>query len=418
MNYRVARAWLFLSLILGIGLPALGDWPEFRGPAGDGHAPLCQLPTHWSESENITWKTAIHGRGWSSPVILGNQIWLTTATEDGKRMYAIRVDAESGEIVHDLHIFDVEKPSEIHLLNTYASPTPVIEQGRVYVHFGSYGTACLDTETGDVLWSRRDLPCEHFRGPGSSPILFENLLIVHYDGSDYQYVAALDKKTGETVWKTDRSNDYGTDDGDFKKAFSTPLVIDVDGRDLLISPGSKACMAYDPRTGEEIWQVHFDQFSGTSRPVYGHGLLYISTGFGKANLLAVRPDGVGDVTESHVAWEVKKGVPSKPSPLLVDDLIFMVDDMGIASCLDAVSGEPIWVERLGGQFSASPLLAGGLIYVSDHDGKTFVLRPGREYEEVAVNTLSEGCLASAAVLGNALILRTSGHLYRIEERSE
>jgi outer membrane protein assembly factor BamB len=339
---------------------------------------------------------------------------MTTATEDGKQMFGICVDRESGKVVRDVKVFDVEAPQPIHTLNSYASPTPVIEAGRVYLHFGSYGTACLDTKSGATLWSRRDLPCDHFRGPGSSPILFERLLIVHYDGFDYQYVVGLDKATGKTVWKTDRSNDFGTTDGDFKKAFSTPLVIEAAGRLQLVSAGSKAAMAYDPRTGKELWQVRFEGFSSTARPLFGHGLVFINTGFSKADLLAVRPDGSGDVTASHVVWTLKKGIGSKPSPVLVGDLLYVVHDAGVASSIEAQSGNIVWTHRLSGEYSASPVAAAGAIYFFSQEGSTTVIKPSRVYEELAVNDLAGGIMASPAIAGGALFLRTRSHLYRLE----
>jgi outer membrane protein assembly factor BamB len=405
------HAWFFLS-----GSAFAGEvWPQFRGPRGDGCSDSKGLPKQFGETKHLKWKTPVHGRGWSSPVVWGEQVWVTTATTDGKELFGVCVDRASGKVVHDLKVFDVEKPEAIHDLNSYASPTPAVEAGRVFLHFGSYGTTCLDTATAKKLWERRDLPCNHFRGPGSSPVIVQGLLVVHFDGFDHQYVVALDKESGKTVWKTDRSNDYGTDDGDFKKAFSTPLVIDWGGRQLLVSAGSRAAMAYEPLTGKELWCVRFQSFSSTAMPVFGQGLVYINTGFGKADLVAVRPDGQGDVTDTHVVWTLKKGVPSKPSALLIDDLICMVHDGGVASAVDAKSGEVVWTQRLGGSFSASPVYAGGAVYFLSQEGKVTVIEPSREYKEVAVNQLDEGFMASPAVAGKALFLRTRTHLYRIEE---
>lgn len=411
---RVLYSLLLISVVSTVS--AADNWPQFRGPQANGHADSASLPTTWSETENIKWKTPIHDRGWSSPVIWGDQIWITTAREDGKEMFAVCIDKNSGKIIHDLKLWDVEKPSPLgNALNGYASPTPVIEAGRVYVHFGSYGTACLDTQSGKVIWQRRNLPCEHFRGPGSSPILVENLLIFHMDGYDYQYVVALNKETGETVWKTDRQVDYGTDNGDIMKAFCTPLVIEAAGKLQLISPTSKAALAYDPRTGRELWRVRYSPFSVAAQPLFGHGLVYINTGFGKADLMAVRPDGEGDVTGTHVEWVAKKTIGSKPSQVMVDDLIFNVHDTGIASCLDAKTGEELWSKRLGGEFSASLLYGDGKVYYLGQDGFTTVIKPSRTYEELARNQLEDGFMASPAVTGNALILRTRSALYRVEE---
>ncbi len=392
------------------------DWPQLRGPAGDGHGQAANLPVTWSEQENVAWKTPIHGRGWSSPVVWGDQVWLTTAAEDGRQFFAVCVDAKSGQIKQDVHLFDSESPDEIHVTNSYASPTPVIEQDRVYVHFGTYGTACLDTRTGNVLWRRQDLPCIHWRGPGSSPILFEDLLIVHFDGYDLQYVVALDKRTGATRWKTDRNIDYQTDDGDLKKAFCTPTVIEVNGQLQLISPAAKATIAYDPRTGRELWRFRYENHSATARPLFGHGLLFLNSGFSKAELYAIKPGTTGDITDTHVEWKVDRGIGSKPSHLLIDGLLYVVHDQGTALCLDALTGKQVWQKRLGGNFSASPVYADGKIYLPNEEGVTTVIRPGRTCEVLATNQLEDGCMASPAVLDTALLLRTKTHLYRLEAK--
>jgi outer membrane protein assembly factor BamB len=407
--------WIVAAVLCCGRLQAGENWPQFRGPDGQGHSDATRLPLTWSETEHIRWKTPIHDRGWSSPVVWADQIWLTTATSDGKKLFAICINLATGHIVRDLELFDVESPADTRQYNSYASPTPVIEPGRVYISFGSYGTACLDTQSGDVLWQRRDLPCNHFRGPGASPILFENLLILDFDGFDFQYLIALDKQTGRTVWKTDRTVDYGTTDGDMKKSFSTPLVIDAAGRLELISACSKAALAYDPRTGKELWRIRHTGYSSAARPVFGDGLLFINTGFGKANLLAMRPEGDGDLTDTNIAWKLTKSVGSKPSPLLVDGLIYLVHDAGVASCIDAQTGKEVWSKRLGGDFSASPIHAAGRVYFCDESGKTTVVKAGRKYEALATNTLDDGCKASPAAVGQSLILRTKTNLYRIED---
>jgi outer membrane protein assembly factor BamB len=391
------------------------NWPEFQGPTGNGLSTAASLPVTWSETENVRWKTPIHGKAWSSPVIYDGQIWLTTATRDGHDNYAICVDQASGKVLHDKHLFHNENPSVVLEFNSYGSPSPVIEAGRVYITFGSYGTACLSTKTGEVLWSRRDLPCEHHRGPGSSPILHGDLFILHYDGFDYQYVVALNKQTGETVWKVDRDVDYGTDDGDIKKAYATPAVLRIDGRDQLISPTSKACVAYDIATGKELWRVRYKEFSVAIRPVFGHGLIFINTGFGKAELLAVKQGLLGDITETGIAWRSSRSIPSKPAHLLIDDLLFMVHDQGQAICLDARTGEVVWQNRLGGNYSASPIAGAGKIYFLSEEGNCSVIKADRQFELLATNTLPDGFMASPAVSGRALYLRSRTALYRIEE---
>jgi outer membrane protein assembly factor BamB len=404
-----------LIVLIAVAAQAGENWPNFHGPANNNISDARDLPLTWSEAENVVWKTPIHDTGWSSPVVWGNQIWLTTATDDGKQSFAVCVNRQTGRIVHDIKLFDNAEPEDTRKYNSFASPTPAIEAGRVYIHFGSYGTACLDTATAEVLWTRRDLPCRHFRGPGSSPILFENLMIVHFDGFDYQYVVALDKATGHTVWRTDRKVDYGTDNGDTMKAFATPLVINVAGRQELISPTSKAVLAYDPRTGEEIWRVRFEGFSAAARPILGDGLLFINTGFPKGELQAIRPDGVGDVTNSHVVWNARKSMPSMPSSLLIGDAIFSIDDTGFATCLDAKTGAVIWIERIGGSYSASPIFADGRIYCFAYDGKSAVFAPEKKFRLLAENHLDDGFRASPAVAGKAFFLRTEKNLYRIEK---
>ena len=405
--------------------PLAAQWPQFRGPDGNGHAASTKLPLTWAEDKNVVWKTAVHGRAWSSPVILGNQVWMTTATEDGRELYAVALDRDSGKIVHDLKLFQVATPQFAHAFNTYASPSPVIEPGRVYVTFGSPGTAAIDTKTGKVLWERRDFECNHFRGAGSSPILFGDLLLMHFDGSDHQFVVALDKRTGKTVWRKERSIDFqdlGPDgkpkaDGDFRKAFSTPQIVTVDGRPIMVSLGSKAVYGYDPKTGEELWRViERGSHSGSTRPVVGHGLVFVPTGFDAAQLLAIRPDGRGDVAASHVAWKLAKGAPSKPSILLVGDLLYTINDAGIVAALDAKTGEMVWRGRIDGTYSASPIAANGRIYAFSEDGKTTVLEAGRQFKVLAENFLGDGFMASPAVDGDALYLRSRTHVYRIEAR--
>jgi len=412
----IAASCFLMVWVANSNCPAQKNWPQFMGPYLNGHADSKNLPIEWSEDKNIVWKTAIHDRGWSSPVIWNNQIWMGTAKEDGKQFFAVCVDKQSGKIVHDLLLFEESEPRFCHGMNSYASPTPAIEEGRVYLHFGSYGTACLDSQTGETIWQRRDLPCNHFRGPGSSPMLYKDLLFIHYDGFDLQYVVALNKRTGETVWKTDRDVEYGTDDGDVMKAFCTPIVISINGEEQLISPTSKAVLAYDPQTGKELWRVRFPSFSATARPLFDDGLLYVNTGFGKADLLCIDPTGKGDVTDSHVKWAAKQSVGSKPSSVLANGLIFVVSDGGVAACIDAKTGEYYWSERLGGEFSSSLLYADGKVYFCSHEGKTFVIAAAREFKQQAVNELPGGFMSTPAVSDDALYLRSKTHLYRVENK--
>lgn len=415
---------LLLSLLWLPVVYASDQWPQFRGPNGDGHSDATGLPLTWSETENIAWKTAIHDRGWSSPVVYGKQVWLTTATKDGRELYALCLDRDSGKIIRDLKLFEVATPQYVHPFNSHASPTPVIEEGRVYITFGAPGTACIDTKTFKVLWERRDFECNHFRGAGSSPIIFQNMLLMHFDGSDHQYVVALDKRTGKTIWQTKRSIDFQDLDengkimaeGDLRKAFSTPHVARIGDRWEMISLGAKAHYGYDPFTGKELWRVEErGQHSASTRPVLGFGMIFFPTGFSAGQLFAVRTGGAGLITDSHVAWRVKRGVSNKPSILLIDDLIYMINDTGIASCVEAKTGEQVWQQRIGGEYSASPVYADGKIWLFSEDGKSTVLKPGRKFEQLAENKLDEGFLASPAIAGKAFYLRTRTHLYRIEK---
>jgi len=392
------------------------NWPQFRGPEGNGVSDSRGLPMRWSETQNVKWKTAIHGRGWSSPVIWGNQVWMTTATENGRDQYAVCIDRETGKVLRDLRLFHNDKPPPIAPMNSYASPTPIIEKGRFYANFGSYGTACIDTATGDTLWSRRNTPCDHSVGPGSSPAMAGDLLIVLMDGRDAQYVIALDKKTGEPAWKAKRSTDYGDRGDEFRKAFCTPLVIESAGRRQVVCTGAVETISYDPATGKELWKVRPDvnSYSNTSRPLFCFGLVLVNTGASQ-QIWAVRPDGRGDVTDSHVAWKLDKSVPFIPSPTIVGSLIYMINDDGIISCIEAKTGKPVWRKRVGGKYEASPIAADGRIYFFSDEGPTTVIAAGRQYKELAVNKLADGFLASPAVAGKALFLRTKTHLYRIEQ---
>ncbi len=400
-----------------------GSWPDYRGPQNDGHSQAAELPVEWSEKKHVEWKTAIHGRGWSSPIVADGVVWLTTADKSGHSLSVLCVDLDSGEIVLDRRLFEVEKPQYAHPFNSYASPSPVIDGGMIYVTFGSPGTACLDRKTKKVLWERKDLQCDHFRGAGSSPLVFEDLLILTMDGADVQYLVALDKLTGETKWRTDRSTDFNDIDektgkpaagGDFRKSYATPIVIEVAGEPQLISPGAKAAFAYDPRTGRAIWRVRYKNHSSASRTLYGHGLVFINTGFSRPALLAVDPTGEGDVTKTHVKWRLVRRVPKKPSPVLVGDHIYMLNDDGIASCVVARTGKPLWHERIGGAYSASLMYAGGHIYAFSEEGRAVVMKPGEKFEQVGEGTLDAGCMASPAVVAGALVVRTKTHLYRIQ----
>ena len=429
-----------IGVLLSSGLNA-NEWPQFRGMDGQGQAIEAKnLPTTWSETENVLWKAAVPGRGWSSPVFSGSTIWLTSAIENplnaeelekvraeklaknplAKQMdvvgsvvlNAIGVNAATGKIDHTIELFNVSDLAPIHSLNSFASPTPVLDGTRLYCHFGDLGTACVDTESNRVLWKAK-LTSKHSVGPGSSPVIYKDLLIIPCDGTDQQYVAALNKFTGEPAWKTKRPPLSGTVD-EMHKSFSTPLLTTWNGRDQIIIPGAQWVVAYDPRDGYEIWRVNYGEgFSNVPRPISGHGMAYICTGFMSPQLWAIGLDGQGDVTKTHVKFKVPKQVPATPSPVLAGDQLYFVSDQGVATSVDALTGDVIWTRRLSGNYSSSPLFADGRLYFSSHEGKTTVVRPGRQYDEVAVNSLEGQLMASVAVFDESLLFRSQSHLYRI-----
>ena len=401
------------TLLSAAALTAAENWPQFRGPAGDGQSAATGLPVKFSETESVKWKTAIHGKAWSSPVIWGAEIWLTTATEDGTALGVVCVDKDSGKVLRDDTLFRVAAPQFCHKFNSYASPTPVLEDGRIYVTFGAPGTACLDTKTGAKIWERTDFVCNHYRGAGSSPIVWGDLLIMSFDGSDAQFMVALDKKTGQTVWQTPRSIDFqdlGADgkpknEGDYRKAFATPTVVEHGGTATLVSSGAKAHYGYDPKTGKELWRFEErGNHSAATRPVAGFGMV-----------LALKLGGSGLLGADALAWRLKKSAPNKPSLLLIGDLLYAINDGGIASCVDAKTGDVVWTQRIGGNFSASPIHADGRIYACNEEGKVTALATGREFKVLGESQLEAGCMASPAASGKALFVRTRTHLYRVEQ---
>lgn len=393
--------------------PSPDDWSQFRGPGGQGHSVAVDLPLTWSESENITWKVPVEGLGWSSPVTKGKQIWLTTAVDKGKSLQVICLDRESGRQRHRIALFSPSTLEGLHTKNSYASPTPVLEGDRVYVHFGPYGTACLTTE-GKVIWKTR-LPHKTLYGPSSSPVLLDDLLIVQCHGTDVRFVTALDKKTGKARWR--RSHEARSPKRKRDNAESTPLIIQTPAGEQLICNVAGRVLAYEPRTGKSLWSVRQDEnYAQVPRPVHGHGLLFTAGGYFSPVVHAIRPGGQGDVTASHVVWSVKKGVPHNPSPLLVGEELFLVSDKGVGSCLDARTGKLHWQQRLGGNFSSSPIFADGRIYLANEQGTTIVLAPGTRFQKLATNKLDGRILASPAVSGKAIYLRTEHHLYRIERK--
>jgi outer membrane protein assembly factor BamB len=399
----------FLGATSGILASAAEDWPQFRGPSGQGlSTETASLPLDLSAAKNIRWKTPLPGTGWSSPAIAGNRLWLTTSTQQpGISLRLLGVDTVSGKIVVDTEVIQVrDKGPGLHGKNTFASPTAIVSGDRVYVHFGFYGTACVNTATNQVVW-KQTLKYEPQHGPGGSPVLFnKELLIVSCDGFDAQYVAALDAGTGKVRWRTAR--------GKGNQAYTTPLLIQHGGQPQVISPGAHRAYSYDPRTGKELWYIEYGEgFSNVPAPVYAHGLVYICSGFFQPVIFAVRPDGSGNVSNSHVAWSYPRAVPLTPSPVIAGDLLYMVSDTGVATCLDARTGKLQWQHRIGGNHSASPVLAGGRLYFLSEEGECTVIAPGAEYKELARSSVGERTFASLAISGGAIFLRGERHLYRI-----
>jgi len=394
--------------------PAGDTWPEFNSFGGISQGG--KAPTSWSETSNVRWKTPIHGKGWATPVLWKDQIWCATATEDGKQLSALCVDRESGKIIHDLKVFDVSDPEFCHPTNSYASCTPAIEEGRIYVHFGSYGTACLDTKTGKTMWERRDLPCDHFRGPASSPILWGGKLYINFDGVDVQYVVCLDPKDGHTIWKTDRSTEYGDVIGDMKKAYATDEVIEVDGKKQLVAPGAVATIAYDPESGKELWKFRHGWMNAGCRPRFVDGILYLNAGNDKNSLVALKMGRTGELGDEDVLWRTGRNAPQKGSLIIHNGLAFMAADNGIVSCVDAKTGKDYWRERASGKnFWSSPLLADGKLYCASQEGQTFVFAADKTLKKLAVNTLDAGGNGSPIHVGDSIYLRTRTHLYRLAE---
>ncbi|MGE3803726.1 MAG: PQQ-binding-like beta-propeller repeat protein [Gemmataceae bacterium] len=403
-------------LVLLAGISG-ANWPAFRGPNGDGHSDAAEVPLRWSEDKNVVWKTALPGHGWSSPVVWGKSVWLTTATAEGKELFALELDLDTGKLLRKIKVFDVAEPKpKIVEGSSYASPTPIIEAGRLYVHFGTYGTACLNTADGKKIWERRDLELDHKEGAGSSPLLYKNLLFIPCDGQDVQYLAALDCKTGKTIWKTQRTADFKNTVPYQRKAYVTPVIAKVGEHDQLISPGARAAYAYDPVTGRELWKITYKGWSNVSGPVCGHGLVFLNAGYGAIELIAVKPTGMGDVSASHIDWRLAQGIPGLSSPVLVGEHIYVCTEKGVASCIEAKTGKVIWKERLNGPVSASPIAVADRIYFPDENGRTTVIAASPKFKVLAVNALDGKLRASPAVAGKSLLLRSDSHLYRIEEK--
>lgn len=416
MSIRIETTTLvILGVVVASASPAHADWPEFRGPLGDGTARHADLPTEWSRQQNVNWRTELPGEGWSSPVVIGNKIYLTAAVprlptepDSGFDLALLIVDADSGELLRQVTLFG-EGPDapRIHQKNSRASATPVFDGKRLYVHFGHHGTACT-TLDGEVIWKNDSLTYRPVHGNGGSPVVVAGKVIFSRDGAETSEITALDASTGELAWRTPRNVEV-------RKTFSfcTPLVLDDGKLTQVIVPGSNVVQSVDPETGEERWRVTYDGYSVVPRPIYHTGLVFVSTGYDRATLLAIDPSGRGDVTETHLRWRATSGIPKTPSLVGFEDKVAMVSDDGIASCYDAETGKRQWIERIGGDFSASPLLAGNRLYLVSEGGVCTVLDVSGTPSEIAVNDLGERTLASPAVIDDDLLIRTAEALYRV-----
>lgn len=404
-------------------------WPDKNGPTLDGVAPeaeAARLPLEWdgASGKNITWRLPLENEGHSTPVIGGDLIWLTSATTEGTKQWLHAVNRHTGKMAHDLLLFENADPEPLgNPLNNYAAPSCVLEADAVYAHFGTYGTARVDPVTGKKIWERRDINVRHYRGPGSSPLLYENLLILTFDGIDHQFVTALDKATGRTVWKTERTTDYGdldaegkpTREGDLRKAYHTPVVFDIAGEKQLVSVGSRSAFGYDPLTGKQLWNLPHGGFNAAIRPLRWQDFLFINTGSERSHLIAVRAESAlrGDIA-SHTVWLREKRNASEAGMILRDGKIFQITRGGILTCIDAKTGEDLAEGRLAGQHLPTPILAGDKFYFSNDRGETFIVSADTKLETLFTNQIEEAISASPAVADGALYIRSRGALYRIE----
>ena len=416
---RIPSLQLYLTYLAFLsGVDCLrGDWPQFRGPDGQGHSDQTGIPIHWKEGENITWKTAVPGRGWSSPVIAGNQVWMTSAEVDGKSLHAICIDKRSGKLLHNVEVLTPQDAGPLHRLNGYASPTPVLDGERVYTHFGPRGSVCLDT-AGKIIWKNNSFKYNVIQGAASSPILHGDMLILTCDGIDNQFIVALDKRTGKIKWKQPRAHleAAAKKRSIAKMSYSTPLIQRINGVPQLVCSGADHVASYDLKTGAEIWWMPYDGFSIVGRPSYGNGLFYVVGSIRQDHfcVYAVHP-GKGRLRDDQVVWQRSISIPHVSSPLLVGRELFVVHDGGVASCVDALTGKEHWRERLGGNHDASPVEIRGRIYFCNREGKTTIAAASDKFEVLAINQLKGIFKASPAIADGALFLRSDTHLYRIEK---
>ena len=436
--YKPAQ-FVFLFLIAQTLLLSSQGWEQWRGPNGNGHAPAGEYPLEWSENKNLSWKTLLPGRGHSSPVYQGSTAWITTALEtvasqeererranessfpgamglhylSKVEFIALQVDLKTGKIIRQIKVFEKKAPQAIHRLNSYASPSPILKNGKLFIHFGAFGNACLNSKTGQIIWKNQDpdLWIHHENGPGSTPVLWNKLMIFHLDGTDKQSVVALFQETGKIAWHRKRSGKL-RENPQTKKAYATPLIVQGSNGPVLISTGADWVYGYHPETGKELWKINYGilGFSNVSKPLRFENLFIVSTGFMKGEIHAYQMHGNHPPS---LAWKMTKGAPKKPSPIIVDGLLYVINDGGILTCLNARDGEVLWRSRLEGEYSSSPTFADGKIYISNHSGKTTVIQPGTSMKILAENQLDDGHMASFVPLRGSFLVRTEKALYRI-----
>jgi outer membrane protein assembly factor BamB len=429
---------LFLTFLLAATqITQAQDWPEWRGSGAQGISSAKGLPETWSETSGVHWRKELPGRGHSTPIVVGDHLWLTTAIEktastdqaktklasntgdqpltvlESVSLHVLCVEKLSGEILHDLEVLNVKDPQWAHTLNSYASPSPIFAAGRLYAHFGSFGTICMDTSNQAILWKNQELHIMHENGPGSTPILHGKHLIIHFDGSDHQFIAAFDINTGKVAWKTARSGSMDPRPQQ-RKAYGTPLMVTMNEQPVVVSPAADWVYGYEPETGRELWKVAYEGlgFSMSVCPVADAERVYISTSFGKSQVIALNYKGL---KSPEITWRNNKNAPKMCSPVLTNDLLFYIDDGGIVSCIDPKTGEAHYRERLGGKFSASPIVVEGKIYFASREGVVTVIAAEKTFKILSQNTLDGSLMASPVAVDHTLYLRTDKALYRIEK---
>ncbi len=403
-----------------ISLPCSAEnWPGFRGPTGQGVSTEKNLPLTWSLTENLAWRVEVPGIGWSSPVVWGDRVLVTSATPDGTSCHVICMDADQGRIVWDKEVFRQETPRKM-AENSHATPTPATDGKLVYAAFNGGRIVAVDFD-GNVAWNWRDSQFVSKHGLAASPILYRDLLIMPFDGNgpadvdnigyrtawDGAFLVALDKRTGQEKWRAAR--------GLSRQAHVTPIVIQVDGQTQVISSAGDVVQAFDPDSGRRIWTSQSPGEGVVPSPVSGQGLVFTSSGYGAPTIRAIRTDGQGEVTATHIAWESRHGVPLVPSFVFAEGLLFCVKEDGVATCLDAGTGKTLWQQRLGGRYGASPLLAEGRLYCLAEDGSTIVIAADRTFRQLAKNALEGRCEASPAVSGGRIFIRSERSVFCLRD---